>query len=883
MTSHRRLGPGHLWLRTLALSCALAYCALGARAVAQTRDVARAAEAFGKAQQAELRGDFQEAASFYALADELAPATEALRGAARSAQKGGMNATAATHAAALLERAPGDPNSRTLAEEILRTNEGELARLHVRCSQNCRVLIDGRMTASRQSSEHILFARPGTRDVSATFEGGNAPAQYLPLAAGVTAEVSFEAPSAVADATSTEQTAPAQSVPERKRLSAWYLGSAAVLTMAAAGLTVWSGLDVKSAHADYDRKSPTAAADYENGRSLEKRTDALIGVTAGLAVATATLAFFTDYGRRKQQDDRSHAPPKRAILAGTRAARGAARLVSLVLITGVHTMSKRRQDDLGTKRERLLGDYRILAELARGGMGRVYLARRTGQAGFERYFAIKVMHQQLNDDHNAVMMLLDEAHIASRLHHPNVVPVMDIGTFADGYYLVMDYVEGCSLQQLIKASPLERPVKAIVSIMLDALRGLHAVHTLRGVNDEVLHVVHRDISPHNLLLGLDGACRVTDFGIAKARQRFTDTDVGIHKGKLAFMSPEQLRGPDQVDARVDVWAAGVTLYAALTGVHPFRGENDAATVHALLGAEIPLPSSVGLKPPAALDEVIMRSLQRDPAERWASAEAFADALRDVALREGLLGSPGDVATWVKATCGGELAARRRRLLDIPKSDDLTVTEAERSLIGTSPSSSLPKLWFHGESGNTGSTSSPRITTENSWFAGRSSGVVAFAKESRTVLQAALVATALAAGALLAVTSREPAPQAMAQGASGSSFGQPAVVVTEHQASEADAPHPLTSPSSVDGGRHEARTSPPEPIAHASSVDDEPGTARRSPRALPPRPRKASPVIATPAPEPPAAAQAPVVAPESAPRPSPRAQPALDKNPYLLGE
>src|SRR3954469_12728335 len=149
-------------------------------------------------------------------------------------------------------------------------------------------------------------------------------------------------------------------------------------------------------------------------------------------------------------------------------------------------MSNGRQNDSGASRERLLGEYRILAELARGGMGRVYLARRSGQAGFERYFAIKVMHQQLNDDQNAVMMLLDEAHIASRLHHPNVVPVMDIGTFEDGYYLVMDYVEGGSLQQLLKSSPGQRPVKAVISIILDALRGLHAVHTLRGVNDESL-------------------------------------------------------------------------------------------------------------------------------------------------------------------------------------------------------------------------------------------------------------------------------------------------------------------------------------------------------------------------------------------------------------
>lgn len=351
------------------------------------------------------------------------------------------------------------------------------------------------------------------------------------------------------------------------------------------------------------------------------------------------------------------------------------------------------------KSKRQLGEYRVVAELARGGMGKVYLAQRSGQAGFERNFAIKVMHQQLSENPDAVLMLLDEAHIASKLHHPNVVPVLDIGSCDEGHYLVMDYVEGCSLQQLIKASPNFRPAPAIASIMLGALRGLHAVHTLKGVHGEAFHVVHRDVSPHNLLLGVDGGCRVSDFGIAKARQRFTDTQAGMHKGKLAFMSPEQIMGSNSIDCRTDIWSAGVTLYVALTGQHPFRRGNDGATLHAILSAEILPPSRVGLFPPPCFDDVVMRALEREPEARYASAEEFADALRTAALNANMLGSPSDVAKWVEAYFGETLNARRRMLAAIPRQDEGQ----------TASRLSLPKLWFSSDA-------------SGSWSQGSNSGV-----------------------------------------------------------------------------------------------------------------------------------------------------------------
>ena len=554
-------------------------------------------------------------------------------------------------------------------------------------------------------------------------------------------------------------------------------------------------------------------------------------------------------------------------------------------------MSEARQSSRNGKPEKVLGEYSILAELARGGMGKVYVARRSGQAGFERYFAIKVMHQQLNEDQNAVMMLLDEAHIASRLHHPNVVPVLDIGTFGDGYYLVMDYVEGCSLQQLLKLCPEHRPIKAIVSVMLDSLRGLHAVHTLRGLNDEDLNVVHRDVSPHNLLLGLDGGCRVTDFGIAKAKQRFTDTGMGGHKGKLAFMAPEQMRGLPNLDCRVDVWAAGVTLYSALTGLHPFREENDAATIHAVLGAVIPPPSTVGLKPPAAFDEVVMRALQREPDARYATAEEFAEALRSVALKEGYLGSSSDVAQWVKATCGARLADRRRKLAGIPKTSDATIT---------SNTSTVPKLWFNQDSGGNTSTSSPELTIQTPWRGASSSYSTRARKLPRVLAIGAMIALVVVIAAVLVHNKTEQVERAeLSHGPTPAAL--PAAIVAPAPAPVATPERAATSPLSVTAvpSVTVSDTSTPAQAPRPASVEPDPRKARArvvAPVAKPHKTTTSSAAIVSSAVQTlselrkdAASASAPEVrTPPPAPATPPPATPArsptrLDANPYLLGE
>jgi serine/threonine protein kinase len=316
---------------------------------------------------------------------------------------------------------------------------------------------------------------------------------------------------------------------------------------------------------------------------------------------------------------------------------------------------------------RFLGRYEIIGELARGGMGTVYLARHAGEAGFQRLFAVKVLHAHLAEEAGFVDMLRDEARIAARIHHPNVVAVVDIGTQGDAHYIVMEYVEGPSFATLWKRSRDQRPFDMIISVMLDTLEGLHAAHTLTDEDDQPLQLVHRDVSPQNVLVGVDGVARITDFGIAKAESRIASTQPGMRKGKLQFMSPEQIKDAEKIDLRTDVWAAGVVLYSLLTGEHLFRDDNDAATVHNVISKEIQAPSTRGENPPpAAFDAIIMKALERDPTKRYDTALDMADELRKAAVESGLLGSRHGVARWVTTTFGEELESRRAAIREVTR-------------------------------------------------------------------------------------------------------------------------------------------------------------------------------------------------------------------------
>ncbi len=341
-------------------------------------------------------------------------------------------------------------------------------------------------------------------------------------------------------------------------------------------------------------------------------------------------------------------------------------------------------------RIRHVGRYEVIQRIGRGGMGSVYLARLTASGGFRRLFALKLLRSYLASDDAATEAFLAEARLAGQLHHPNVVGVVDAGVHQQQVYLVMDYVEGCSLKQLMTAHPDLRPPRLVVPLVLGALDGLSAVHNLRADDGSALNVVHCDISPENLLVGTDGICRLTDFGVAR-RARLGRTH-SIH-GKPGYVAPEQVTG-GPIDHRVDIFALGVVLWSALTGERLFLGSTVEETLQQVCHQPIAPPSTVGLRPHAIFDPICLRALERDPVRRYSSAEQMQFELREAAMREGLIGLNSEVASWVRRTVGPQLSQRRLLVLEasrpreLSSSDSASVNDANFSRNDASPQSTL---------------------------------------------------------------------------------------------------------------------------------------------------------------------------------------------------
>jgi serine/threonine-protein kinase len=302
---------------------------------------------------------------------------------------------------------------------------------------------------------------------------------------------------------------------------------------------------------------------------------------------------------------------------------------------------------LGDLTGRRLGRYEVLTQLASGGMATVYVARAQGVAGFERLVAIKVLHPHLAHDEDFISMFLDEARLAARIRHPNVVGTLDISdTDGDGYFLVMEYVEGDHFGGLLRSAAKggERlPTAVVARIVMDALSGLQAAHRLTDA-DGPLQLVHRDISPHNILVGNDGVARITDFGVAKAQVRLSSTRDGQFKGKLSYMAPEQAAS-GHADQRSDLFSMGIVLWEALTGRRLFRGENNADVLNKILNPEVP-PPSVFDASLAPFDPVLTRALARDSADRYQTAEEFLEGVEEAASRTGGVATARGVAREV---------------------------------------------------------------------------------------------------------------------------------------------------------------------------------------------------------------------------------------------
>ncbi len=272
------------------------------------------------------------------------------------------------------------------------------------------------------------------------------------------------------------------------------------------------------------------------------------------------------------------------------------------------------------------GRYETLRLIASGGMGSVHVARALGPGGFERLVAIKVMHDHIAADPEFSSMFLDEARLAAKIRHPNVVPTLDVAE--DGQFIVLELVEGASLRDLLLerkksgAGPIPLPV--VVRLILDVLDGLHAAHELTDRGGPLLKLVHRDISPHNILLGSDGVARITDFGIAFAEARLTCTRRGQLKGKMPYMAPEQLEG-GAIDRRVDIYAAGCVLWEMLTGKRLFAADNEAALACQVLAGPKCSPREIRPEVPRPIEAACMQALGKLGA-RFTTAAAFAEAI-----------------------------------------------------------------------------------------------------------------------------------------------------------------------------------------------------------------------------------------------------------------
>lgn len=292
------------------------------------------------------------------------------------------------------------------------------------------------------------------------------------------------------------------------------------------------------------------------------------------------------------------------------------------------------------KMPRRVGRYELVMELAAGGMGTVYLARAKGPGGFERLVALKMVHPHLARERQFVDMFLDEGRIASRCHHPNVCAVFDVGREGATYYLVMEYLHGEPLSEMISAAwrvtrehGLPGYVSVCASIVASALEGLHAAHELKDDAGVPLEVVHRDISPHNIFVNYDGSVRVVDFGVAKALGRLSSTRPNVLKGKFAYMAPEQFMN-EGIDRRTDIWSMGVTLWEMLSCDRLFDRDTEAATMLAVMRETVPRPGNDFEPVPSALARIVTKALSRKPEDRYQTAQEMAVDIRRFLIEHG---------------------------------------------------------------------------------------------------------------------------------------------------------------------------------------------------------------------------------------------------------
>ncbi len=316
-----------------------------------------------------------------------------------------------------------------------------------------------------------------------------------------------------------------------------------------------------------------------------------------------------------------------------------------------------------------LGRYRLLAELGHGGMASVWVALERTRAGAERFVALKVMLPRLATQSNFRAMFLDEGQLVRSIEHPNVVRVFEVGEDHGMLYMAMEWVEGDSLHGLIRAARKRRaiPPEMAVRIIADVAAGLHQAHELRGWDGELRGVVHCDVSPQNILIGVDGQPKLVDFGVAHAAA-LSEDDRNQVRGKLGYMSPEQAYARE-LDRRSDIFSMGIVLFELTTGKRLFGRRDPQQTLALVRSARVPIPSSVWPDYPEALGAIVLKSLQRDPRHRYQTAEELKLALEHFLVENRTMVSPAGVASLLSRVLGERIKERRvqvQQALDVQK-------------------------------------------------------------------------------------------------------------------------------------------------------------------------------------------------------------------------
>jgi eukaryotic-like serine/threonine-protein kinase len=347
--------------------------------------------------------------------------------------------------------------------------------------------------------------------------------------------------------------------------------------------------------------------------------------------------------------------------------------------------------------------YRVIKRLEAGGMAEVYLGEAVSVQGFKKKVAIKRVLPHLAQNESFIEMFLDEARLSARLNHTNIVTVFDISKREDTYFLIMEFVDGVNLKRILESLS-KRGVRMrladAIHICIEACRGLGYAHDLSDENAKPLGIVHRDISPPNIMVTRRGEVKLADFGLAKASNQFTATDPGVVKGKFSYLSPEAAFG-NQVDARADIFSLGIVLWEMLAGKRLFWGENDYATVKLVQKANIPRLAPLNRDVDEPFEEVLLKALTRDPADRYQTAREFGEALSQYNFAHRLLVTSYDLANLVQSVANDEPGshANEQSLIDRLIQDELDESVAINSQSGAAlpPKSNPPSGLAHGES------------------------------------------------------------------------------------------------------------------------------------------------------------------------------------------